>query len=177
MMRKPDRAMADLPDAGMEQYRAPLIAFFLRRVHIRAEAEDLTQEVFIRLIARDRGYAEGSARSYIFAVAANLARDHARRQWVRGPADSLPDDQSSAYPAVLTDDLTPERIMLGRERLQRIDTALTELNDVTREIFIAFRLERRRQADIAAEMGISISAVEKHVARALVYLTSALGRK
>src|SRR3546814_18334423 len=83
----------------------------------------------------------------------------------------------AAYPAALIDDLTPERVLLGRERLRQIDAALAELNDVTREIFVSFRLEGRRQAEIATTMGISISAVEKHVARALVYLTSALGRK
>src|SRR3546814_11327880 len=72
---------------------------------------------------------------------------------------------SSDLPAALIDDLTPERVLLGRERLRQIDAALAELNDVTREIFVAFRLEGRRQAEIATTMGISISAGEKHVAR------------
>lgn len=176
MTRKSDRQATSTPGSGIEQYRAPLVAYFLRRVHVRAEAEDLAQEVLVRLVAQDGGYAVSSTRSYIFAIAANLTRDRFRRQQASGDATPIPNDWHGAYPAALVDDLTPERILLARERLRQIDLALAELNHVTRDIFIAFRLERRRQADIAAEMGISISAVEKHVARALVYLTSALAR-
>src|SRR3546814_5611480 len=52
MTRELKRANITLSETGLEQYRAPLVAYFLRRVHIRAEAEDLAQEVFARLVAR-----------------------------------------------------------------------------------------------------------------------------
>src|SRR3546814_8273361 len=78
MTRELKRANITLSETGLEQYRAPLVAYFLRRVHIRAEAESLAQEVFARLVERDGGYADESARSYIFAIATKLTRARIR---------------------------------------------------------------------------------------------------
>src|SRR3546814_745029 len=112
MTRELKRANITLSETGLEQYRAPLVAYFLRRVHIRAEAEDLAQEVFARLVERDGGYADESARSYIFAIATNLARDRFRRLRVRGHAATLSGEWHGAYPAALIDDLTLARVRL-----------------------------------------------------------------
>src|SRR3546814_2619264 len=154
MKRELKRANITRAETGLEQYRAPLVAYFLRRVHIRAEAEDLAQEVFARLVERDGGYADESARSYIFAIATNLARDRFRRLRVRGHAATLSGEWHGAYPAALIDDLTPERVLIGRARLRQIDAELAELNDVTREIFVSFRLGGLRRGDIAPTRGI-----------------------
>src|SRR3546814_877400 len=161
MTRELKRANITLSETGLEQYRAPLVAYFLRRVHIRAEAEDLAQEVFARLVERDGGYADESARSYIFAIATNLARDRFRRLRVRGHAATLSGEWHGAYPAALIDDLTPERVLLGRERLRQIDAALAELNDVTREILVALRVGGRRPAEIGPTQRIPRSQLTK----------------
>src|ERR1019366_6772511 len=63
-------------------FRPALMAYFLRRLNNHAEAEDMTQDVFVRLAKADRG-AMRSAEAYIFQIAANLLRDRARRQKVR----------------------------------------------------------------------------------------------
>lgn len=64
------------------RWRPALMSFFLRRVRNHAEAEDLTQEVFARLLT-DGGRPSQSPDSYIFQVAVNLLRDGARRSKVR----------------------------------------------------------------------------------------------
>src|SRR3546814_11240419 len=96
------RANITLSETGLEQYRAPLVAYFLRRVHIRAEAEDLAQEVFARLVARDGGYADESARSYIFAIATHPARDRFRRLRVRGSSPPFSGEWPGAVPGAFS---------------------------------------------------------------------------
>src|SRR3546814_14333129 len=84
MTRELKRANITLSETGLEQERAPLVAYFLRRVHIRAEAEALALGAFARLEERAGGYADESARYYRFALAPKLTRDRSRRFRVRG---------------------------------------------------------------------------------------------
>jgi RNA polymerase sigma-70 factor (ECF subfamily) len=70
----------------VERYHGPLLAFFDRMLAgDRATAEDLTQETFIRLLRQASYSPERAFRPWLYAVAANLARDHIR-QAARRPA-------------------------------------------------------------------------------------------
>src|SRR5688500_7184505 len=60
------------------EFRPALMAFFLRRIKNHAEAEDLTQEVFVRL-ARQNDQEIENASAFIFHIASNLLRDKIRR--------------------------------------------------------------------------------------------------
>ncbi|WP_417613421.1 RNA polymerase sigma factor [Parasphingorhabdus sp.] len=151
-------------------YRPALIAFFLRRTCNYAEAEDLAQEVFVRIASKDHA-AMRQTDAYIFQVAANLLRDRSRRAQVR-----------TDYAARLRlsdefgiDPLDPHRITAGRQSLALLTSALAELPDRTRQIFMLFRYEQIDQRTIAESFGISVSAVEKHVHRAMANLIKALG--
>jgi RNA polymerase sigma-70 factor (ECF subfamily) len=161
------------------RYRGPLMSFFLRRVNGRAEAEDLTQEVFFRIVRHSGGDQRGPAEAYIFKVATNLLRDRARRHDSHRQDEHLSlSSTAGETPGVereLVDDIGPERVFLGREALHDALRALQELGERTRDIFILFRLESMRQQEIAALFGISVSAVEKHVVKALVHLGKRLG--
>jgi RNA polymerase sigma-70 factor (ECF subfamily) len=64
-----------------------------------------------------------------------------------------------------------ERVFLGKEALNRASVALLELPERTRTIFVLRRLEGMRYADVARRLGISVSAVEKHMVRAIAHLT------
>ena len=148
------------------EYRPALTAFFLRRVHDVADAEDLTQEVFTRIAARpDMAVA---SQGYIFQVAANLLRDRARRRRVR-------DDYLASLRIVEekgVEMLDPYRIVAGRETLAQIQEGLSELPERTRQIFLLFRYENVDQRTIAESFGISVSAVAKHIYRAMAVLMS-----
>ena len=181
-MRNP-LANAD-PDADRlsrldARYRAPLMSFFLRRVADRAEAEDLTQEVLVRMIARGGEAALGHADSFVFTVAANLVRDRARMAQTHSRAAHAPLDdlyKNGAVDAGLVEDRSPEHVLLGRESLRAALGALAELSPRTRNIFVLYRLENMKRRDIAVLYGISVSAVEKHVAKALDHLMARLER-
>src|SRR3546814_15240875 len=70
----------DAPDRSemSRQWRPVLLAYFLRRVNDHAEAEDLTQEMLVRLLGMDVGELE-QPEAYIFRIASNLLADRARR--------------------------------------------------------------------------------------------------
>lgn len=157
------------------RYRAALMTYFLRRVNDRAEAEDLTQEVFVRLVGQSQRLAPESASGFVFTVAANLLRDRSRRSVARQlQAHRSIDDHEhgSDVASSLVEDRGPERVLLGRETLQEALNALAELGERTRDIFVLFRLENMRQQEIAALYGLSVSAVEKHVVKAAAHLAA-----
>lgn len=142
-----------------------LVAYFLRRVDNRAEAEDLTQDVFKRLLTSDASGVQ-SAEAYVFRVASNLLADRARRSKVRN--DYL---HTSAH----TDErniewIDPSRIASNHEAIDVLVASISALPKRTREIFVLYRFEGMSQDEIAESIGVSKSAVKKHVAKALRHL-------
>lgn len=137
------------------------MAFFLRRVRDHAEAEDLTQEVFVRMLNAN---VDGAADHYVFQIAQNLLVDRARRASVRrqyremlGPDHNLDVDL-----------LDPERSTLGRAELARFAVALEALPERTRIMFTLYRIDQMSQDVIGEAFGISKSAVKKQIASAMV---------
>ena len=149
------------------RYRGPLMAFFRRRTGSAVEAEDLAQEVLARLVDRDDIETLENPDAFIFRAARNLLLDRARRTEVR--------DRNYSDLEILTagaEGLSPERVILGRESLQRALTALGELKPRTRDMFILHRLEGMKYRDIAELYGVSVSAVEKHLIKAIAHLAN-----
>jgi len=150
--------------------RPALIAFFTRRVGNRVEAEDLVHDVYLRLAsAPDAEMRDPQA--YVFQVAANLVRDRARRAEVRTRylTAAKHDDQARIDP------LDPHRIAADREALAALVKALEALPERTRRIFLLYRYEQVSRQAIADTFGISMSAVDKHVHKAVVRLSARLG--
>lgn len=142
------------------RWRPALMAFFVRRLRNHAEAEDLTQDVFVRMLRSD--ITEGAPSHYIFQIAQNLLVDRARSASVRqryreaiGTSDDLK-----------TDPLDPERVALGRAELARFGAALDALPERTRAMFTLYRIDQTSQDLIAESFGISKSAVKKQIASA-----------
>jgi RNA polymerase sigma factor (sigma-70 family) len=157
-------------DQAFEQlnrrFRPGLMAFFLRRLGNHAEAEDLTQEVFLRLTGMEM-HQMRSAEAYIFQMAANLLRDRSRREKVRFDYRA----EAMASDGLGIDVLDPLRVTAGRESLADLTTALKELPERTRVIFILYRLENVDKRDIAQAFEISLSSVERDLTRAMAHLT------
>jgi RNA polymerase sigma-70 factor (ECF subfamily) len=164
------------PSAAVEldrAFRGPLVAYFLKRVKSRNEAEDLTQEVFVRLLNHPDKNNGQTIDGYVFTIAANLLRDRAKSvaAAVQKQAQSLdPLDEKEAFSANLIEDRNPERVLVGRQTVQDVLEALAELGERTRDVFILARLENVQQREIAAMYGISVSAVEKMIMRAMAHL-------
>jgi RNA polymerase sigma-70 factor (ECF subfamily) len=150
-------------------FRPALIAFFLRRLRNHAEAEDMAQDVFIRLARADRANLR-STEAYIFQIAVNLLRDRARKEKHRTNYRS----ELSADSELGVDSLDPSRIVGGEESLTVLTTAIRELPQLTRSIFICHRLENIPRPEIGFAYQLSESAVDRHLAKAMAFLIARL---
>ncbi len=153
------------------------MAYFLRRVGSRAEAEDLTQEVFVRLLGAANLDRLEHVEAFVFRVAANLLHDRGRKA-VRGhiaaevrAGETLIDELTLE----MGEDFEPERVLIGKQTIAEVLKCLNELGERTRNIFILFRLEGMKQREIADLYGISPSTVEKHVMKATAHLSLRFG--
>ncbi|GAM97371.1 sigma factor of ECF subfamily [alpha proteobacterium U9-1i] len=155
----------------VERYRKPLLGFFARRVHDHAEAEEMTQEVFFRLAKRPDVLSEPTIEGYIFETAANLVRDRVRRNRVRNPEGQVQLEDIVELPS---DEPSVERALEGRRRLRVLLDALSELSPKCRSVFLLHRYSGMPQSEIAKRFGISVSAVEKHMTRALLHVKKAM---
>ena len=182
-MQGSEKATA-LEEAGLTarldaRFRRPLMSYFLRRIHSRTEAEDLTQQVFVRLLATTRTKLEAidHAEGFVFTVAANLLKDRNRSSAVRyeRPMPALDPDLITEIASEAVEDRHPERVLLARESLQGALKTLDALGERTRDIFILHRLENMKHRDIAELFGLSVSSVEKHVIKATVHLARKYG--
>ena len=169
-------ASAGHPDLAA-RFQGPLMVFFARRTRDHALAQDLTQETLLRVIGAQRSTDVEQPESYVFTVAMNLLRDRKRARLKSAPPVFVPIDEvtASEFERQLMEDLSPERVLLGKESLNDVWCTLTELGERTRDIFILFRLERMKQKDIAELFGIGRSTVEKHVMRATLHLAERYG--
>lgn len=155
-----------LPEAQLDRrWRPALMAFFLRRVGNHSEAEDLTQEVFVRMLARAEAV-DAAPDSYIFQIAVNLLQDRARRAKVRASYRERLGDPAEAD----LDTRDPHRILCGVAALDAFSASLADLPERTRTIFILYRMEGMGQEDIAIAFGISKSLVKQEVARAMAFV-------
>src|SRR5207248_11270015 len=109
----------------VERFRRPMIAFMYRMVHNQAVAEELAQEVFLRVYRSRQSYAaEAKFRTWLYRIASNLAVNHARDTRHQRPELSVNLDEPDATTGTLPDlpDETPnvEEKLLRRERLAAI---------------------------------------------------------
>jgi RNA polymerase sigma-70 factor (ECF subfamily) len=153
------------------RYRTPLLRYFGARARRQADVEDMVQEVFIRLAAHGLDEVR-TEENYLFTTAANVLRDSSRRDEVRlrGSHVSLED---CAPPR---DDTSPEAACADRERLRRAILSIHELPMRTQVIFALHRYEELSHPQIAQRLGISTSAVEKHIMKAVAHLARSIGR-
>jgi RNA polymerase sigma factor (sigma-70 family) len=165
------RAPVDDPDREQllrqlsERYRLPLTAYFARRVGSRSEAEDLTQEVFLRMVRSLEPGAVDNVEAFVFRTAVNLLRDRSRRDKSRGVRQVEFANRQSDI-----DNLSPERVFDSRQALDQVIEVLSELDERTRDAFILHRLEGMKHAQIAELLGVSVSSVEKYIVKALTLL-------
>jgi RNA polymerase sigma-70 factor (ECF subfamily) len=162
---RPDLSRQAWFDHLSQSYRVPLTRFFQRRVGSKAEAEDLAQDVFVRLLRRMDGEPINDPEAFLFRTAVNLLRDRTRRDMtVNSNAAELADRQQTI------EALSPERVLEGKQLLRTALQALNELDARSRDIFILNRLEGMKYAQIAQLHGLSVSSIEKIIVKVVAHL-------
>ena len=150
-----------------QRLRRPLEQFFERRIGSGPECEDLVQEVFERLLRQPNLNALERLDGYVFTVAANLLRDRSRQHTVHLADYVTLDGISEANEPNLREEITPERVLLGKDAMNRFLAAIAELPERTRIVLMLRRFEGLEFKAIACQLGISVSAAEKHMLRAM----------
>ncbi len=153
----------------MDRYGPALRRHFAKRGAAQ-DADDLVQEVFLRLQSSAEHTAIDNVERYVFRIANNVLVSRHRHAAVRQrAAQDLP-----AEAVEWVDDLSPERVMMGRQAVAQFVVGLRRLPPRAREAFIFHRFEEMTYPAIARRMGISVSAVEKLIIRALEHLGAAV---
>jgi RNA polymerase sigma-70 factor (ECF subfamily) len=153
------------------EFGPSLSRYFARRVSDQAEVEDLVQDVFVRLLRRPEVRAMEGARGYVFETASSVLIDWARRRQTRrwSRHESFDVEQHGGV------DFAPDHVLQSKERLAQAMAVLLDLPERTRTIFLLRRVEAMPYKDIAGRFGISVSAVEKHMRRAILHLSRHMG--
>ncbi len=153
------------------RWRAKLASFLFRMTGNQATALDLTQEVFVRLYQSRKRYRPNATFSaYLFTIAANLARDHAKWQR-RHPSVALDSEIADNFPAT---GLSPDQSAEDSEGIAEIEAAIRSLPTDLREALILFVFEDLSYQAIATIAGCSPKAVETRIYRAKQLLRSDL---
>ena len=158
--------------------RANLVRFFAGRTGSLALAEDLAQELYVKIATRDLAVTAENPVALIYRIAANVLLDRARGEARAGARDAA--WRRVAHTSVGADDVAEEppadEAVASRQRLRQLVDALSGLPPQMQRAFRLHKLEGRSHAETARAMGISVKSVEKHVSAALKALTAKLGR-
>jgi RNA polymerase sigma factor (sigma-70 family) len=132
------------------------------------DPEDVVQETFIKFAALENRHTIDNPRAYLYRTAHNLLIDERRRLTLRNKIAGGIEALS------ISDDRTPERVLVGRERLDVLTRTLLAMSEARRRSFLLNRLHGLSAAAIARMTGYSESAVKKHIGLALSELEAAL---
>jgi RNA polymerase sigma-70 factor, ECF subfamily len=160
----------------MSRWRDRVAAFLLRMTGNHATAMDLTQETFVRLYTSRHSYKPLAAFStYLFHIAANLARSHARWR-SRHPTVPLEDEMGAIIHERVDPQLSPDGAAALHEKTAMVNKAIAALPADLREALLLFAVEDMSHAEIAKTLGCTAKAVEVRIYRARQSLKEALAR-
>lgn len=131
-----------------------------------SHAEDYLHSAFLRLEEYRLKSEVQNPAGFLVRAAVNIAADEARRP-VNRTADPRPIED---FVDLAASEPLADEVFAARTRLERVKAGLDQLGPRTREIFLMHRVEGMKYREIAAELGITVSAVEKHVAKAALFL-------
>jgi RNA polymerase sigma-70 factor (ECF subfamily) len=153
--------------AGMsvlfERYHLRLFNFFLKMGLKRDISQDLTQNLFYRLLKYRNSYKEGNdVRSWIYQIARNLHADHCNQQ--------KKSDDLFKQTETLTGEINDESDIYGEEEYEKLDIAFSRLSDTQKEILILSRYQGLKHAEIASITNQSVPAIKVAIHRAIKQL-------
>ncbi|NSY46253.1 MULTISPECIES: RNA polymerase sigma factor [Agrobacterium] len=147
-----------------------LLRHLSRRLGRDVDADDVLQDTFLRLQSIPVETDIKNPRSYLFRMADNQATDH-----IRGRRSLERYLSSVELPDCADDRPSPERVVDYRQRLGSLEQAISELTPRQRQVFLMHKFDGLSHAEIARDLKITKSAVEKLVMKALAHLRDRLG--
>lgn len=139
-----------------------LLRLFTRKAGPQ-DAPDLVQETFARYAAAsiERGVEPECCENYLTTVAVNVLRDRNKNAHYRASLYAVPVEDTPLIGS------HPQEMLEARDQLERVERALLGLKPLTRNIFIARRYHGYSRPEIAEQTGLSLKAIDKHLAKAV----------
>ncbi|MCO1333625.1 RNA polymerase sigma factor [Microbulbifer sp. OS29] len=163
-----NKARKTLLERLFTEHGQALVRFVSRIVKSPDDAEDIAQHAYLRLQKLSDEKELDNPRAYLYQIANNLAVDQLRRgklhvEYInqQAPLDSAP------YTDEHADHQSPERLLAARQQLQSIYDTMDKLPLKCRQAFLLHRTRGLSYSEIAQEMNISVSSVEKYILQAL----------
>lgn len=151
------------------KYNKGLYRFLRRRLNSKDDVDDVAQEVYLRLVRHRNPEDIKPSLALLCTIAANLLKDRYRRMKVR----SMHTHTSISDTDIESPDASPEDVVKSKEGLKYFQTVYRSLNKECRQAFMLHRFKGYTYDEIAREMGISKSMVQKHIS----YVLFQLGKK
>jgi RNA polymerase sigma factor (sigma-70 family) len=145
---------------------AEMLTRVRKRMRFSQDSEDHLHSAFVKLNqARESLHEIEKPKSYLVQAAANLAiDDHRKGRRIDGTPIETRIDIAAVEPL-------QDEVLASRERLRRVQEGIGKLAPRTREVFWLCRIEGMKQREVAVRLKISQTAVEQHLAKAMLFLT------
>lgn len=152
-------------------HRDQLLNYANRFLQDRAIAEDVVQEAWLRLSAKDgQGDEITHPLSYLYSIVRNLALDWVRR----GPREVPEAPDSPTWRALPAQVPTAEDVVLQRDEVRALMEAISELPERTQTAFRLYKLEERSLQDVADVLNVSVGRAHQIVREAMLHATRRL---
>jgi RNA polymerase sigma-70 factor (ECF subfamily) len=153
------------------KYHRPIFHFLFRMVRNQAIAEELAQDVFLRVYRSRQSYrAEAKFTTWLYRIATNLAVNHARdtkhERAARNVYLDAPDELTGATPDVADDEPSVEQSLLREERMKAIRTHVMELPERQRMAVLMHKYQGMDYREIGEVLKLSESATKSLLFRA-----------
>ena len=140
-----------------EEYRQSVFFYICRRIENRSDAEDLTQDAFLRLLEYRMMIRRDTLKYFLFTIVRNLLNDYLRRYYKRQEIDRY------LYDTLPVTTVEPESRMVADE-LRRLESRrVSALPEQRRKVYIMSRFQDKPAEDIAEELKLSQRTVENHL--------------
>lgn len=165
----------ELLDAFMSR-RDDLVRFFAARLRSMTAADDLVQDLYIRVASLEPGERVENPSAYLYRLASNLMLDRLRSDRRAGARDSawLQAERLEMGGEGVADEPSAEQSVAARQRLAQVARAISDLPPKTKRAFELHKLEGLTQEETARALGVSRKTVEKQISAALQRLVARL---
>ena len=156
--------------------RGDLVRFFAARLRSAAVAEDLIQDLYLRVASLELAEPVDNPSAYLYRLASNLMLDRLRSERRSGARDAawLVSQRINVGGQSVADSPSAEQSVYASQRLGKAALAISELPPQTRRAFELHKLEGKTQDETARILGVSRKTVEKQISTALQRLMAKL---
>ena len=147
----------DIITRSYEEYYQVILTYITYRITHRYEAEDLTQDVFVRLLDYKQMLRPDTVKYFLFTIARNIVTDYIRRYYKKQEIDSY------IYDTMSTSTNETEEKIIGEDLMRMERERLAAMPEQRRLVYTMSRFEDKTSPEIAGELNLSCRTIENHL--------------